>query len=363
MLFILYSLFVFILYTVSAIITVTCYKKSRERKSKRELVSIARWNKYLDTVINDKSLKSLKMNEINRKKLESNKNLITFFSASLEYLHSEQPDINKRFQQFIRENKDLWIKLGQSYRKKNFMLKAYFAYVCEQFCINNPKEYDDMTNVMLDYVLVPSIYCRENALKALYAFGNEYAVMEAFKRLSFNNIQHNKKLVTDGLLQFKGKKESLAKCLYYNFDQFSLEYQVAFVDYFRFTGEELKYKLKKLLMQKDLDKELVCALLRYYRKYPVKEYKDMILSWLNPPKSDDWECISSATSALGKYPGDDTLCALKSSLRSKYWYVRRNAALSISELNVSYDVVTDILEGNDRYAKEQLIYQLNYVKG
>jgi hypothetical protein len=154
----------------------------------------------------------------------------------------------------------------------------------------------------------------------------------------------------------------LVESLYYNFNKFSLEYQVAFIDFFRFAGENLKYKLKDILIQKDTNKELVCALLRYYRKYPVEEYKNIILSWLNPPKSDDWECISLAASALGKYPGVDTVNALKSQLTLKYWYVRRNAAHSISELNVEKDVLIDILDGNDRYAKEQLIYQLNYKK-
>lgn len=90
------------------------------------------------------------------------------------------------------------------------------------------------------------------------------------------------------------------------------------------------------------------------------EYKDIILSYLTTPNYEDWECISSAASALGKYPGEDTIIALKSALKSKYWYVRLNAARSIAELDVEKDKLMDILDGEDLYAKEQLMYQLTY---
>lgn len=363
MTFVWYILFIYVFFSVTAMISVSYYKSNRERKDKKLLVLANKWKDYIEALISDPSTDRLKMNERHIDKLQSDEELMAFFEASQDYLHSEHPEVRLKFRQFIRENKESWVTLGLTFPKRKLIMKAYFAYLCEKFCMNEPDEYDDMTKVMLDYVMLPSIYCRENALKALYAFGNKDAVIEAFKRLSKNNIIHNHKLVTDGLIQFKGNKEELVESLYRNFNKFSVEYQVAFIDFFRFSGSKLKYKLKRLLDQKDLDKDIVCALLRYYRKYPVAEYKNTILSWLTPPNSEDWECISSAASALSQYPGEDTITALKSALGSKYWYVRLNAARSISELDVEDDMLVDILDGNDRYAKEQLIYQLKYVKG
>ncbi|QVY61559.1 hypothetical protein [Cytobacillus gottheilii] len=255
-------------------------------------------------------------------KLQSIEELMAFYAALLEYKDSAQ----REFRQFIRENKSLWVSLGHVYAKKRPIEKAYFAFICEQLCINTPEEYDEMTKIMQEYALEPSIYCRENALKALYAFGNIDAVVEVFIKLTRNNSINHRKLVTDGLLEFKGDQKALAESLYDHLDQFKSEYQVAMVDFFRFSGEPLKNKLIKILKQGDADKDLVCAILRYYAKYPVQEYKDTILSYLTIPNEKDWECVSAAALALGKYPGEDELM--------------------------------DILEGQDSYAKEQLIYHI-----
>ncbi|MFC4321733.1 HEAT repeat domain-containing protein [Litchfieldia salsa] len=292
------------------------------------------------------------------KKLHSIEELMAFFAASLEYNHSVQIKARGKFRQFIRENKSLWVSLGHVYGKKKPIEKAYYAFICEKLCINNPGEYDEMTKIMLEYALEPSIYCRENALKALYAFGNIDAVVEVIIKLSRNNNIHHRKLVTDGLLEFKGDHTALAESLYDHFDKFNPEYQVAIIDFFRFSGEQLKNKLIKLLKQEDTDKDIVCAILRYYQKYPVLEYKDTILSYLKLPNNEDWECVSTAALVLVKYPGEDTIDALKSVLSSKYWYVRLNAARSIAELGVEEDELLDILQGQDFYAKEQLIYHI-----
>lgn len=343
--------------------SVSYYKNSKNRKDKEQLELTNRWKIYIDSFMEKEFIESYKMSKEFTGRLHRHRELMGFYRASLDYLYSQNPEIRAKFRRFIRENKSSWIDLGLVYRKKNEMIKAYFAFVYEQLRINEAEEYDGITEIMLEFCTLPSIYCRENALKALYAFGNINGVLEAFKRLSKNNIIHNRKLVTDGLLLFKGNKEQLAQCLYDEFDEFSIEYQVAFIDFFRFAGEKLKYKLIDILEEGDMDKEVTCALLRYYRKYPVMEYKQSLLSPLNSSNTQDWECIASAASTLGKYPGNDTINALKELLSSKYWYVRLNSARSIGELGVKEEKLTDIIYGNDQYAKEQLLYQLTYKRG
>lgn len=288
---------------------------------------------------------------------------MAFHAAALAYIDSESQAVREDFRQFIRSNKEFWIKLGYAYKEKKSIHKAYFASICEELQINNPNEYDDMNVLMLDYVTEPSIFCRENALKALYAFGHSGAVVDAFIRLSKGQISHNRKLVADGLLQFRGDKVQLAASLYEHFDQFDAEYQATFVDFFRFSGESLKYQLIDLLKRKDTDKEVVCALLRYYRKYPVVEFKEIIQSFVLDPVENDWECISLAAAALGVYSGEDTIAILKSALSSRHWFVRFNAARSIAELGVEKDQLLDIWNGDDLYAKEQLIYHLTSREG
>lgn len=339
-------------------LSISLYKINQKRKDKKHFKLTNRWRVYFDSFLTNENPESLTMQQKYYKKLHSTEELMAFFEASLKYINSDQIKVAEKFRQFLRDNKRYWVSLGHVYGKKGSISKAYFAFICEQLCINNPEEYDEITKIMLEYALEPSIYCRENALKALYAFGNIDAVVEVFIKLSRNNVIHHRKLVTDGLLEFKGNSVALAESLYDHFDKFNPEYQVAIIDFFRFSGERLKNKLIKLLKQRATDKEIVCALLRYYRKYPVQEYKDTILSYLTIPNDEEWESVSTAALALGKYPGEDTIHALKSALTSKYWYVRLNAARSIAKLGVEEDKLMDILQGQDFYAKEQLIYHI-----
>lgn len=353
-----YFLLIFIVLTFTIMISISLYEINKKRKEKKHSNMTNKWRTYFHLSLTNKNLETLKMQQKYYKKLHSSEEMIAFLAASLEYNYSVQNVGNDKFRQFISENKNYWIGLGRVYGKKKPIAKAYFAFVCEQLCINDPDENDEMTKIMMEYALEPSIYCRENALKALYAFGNIDAVVEVFIMLSKNNSIHHRKLVTDGLLEFKGNQTELAESLYNNFDKFNPEYQVAMIDFFRFSGKQLEKKLIELLRQKDVDKDIICATLRYYHKYPYQEYKNILLSYLHAPTNEDWECASTAALALGKYPGEDTIHALKSVLSSKYWYVRLNAASSIAELGVEEDKLTDVLQGKDFYAKEQLIYHI-----
>ena len=340
-------------------LSVYYYKKLKRKKDRQQIGLIAKWNNYIDLKLAD-SCENLKMQEGYFKKLYSQEELMSFYHASLKYLNSKDEEVRESFLKFIRANKEDWLNLGLSYGKREQIRKAYFAFLCESLHINKPEDYDDITELMLEYVLEPSIYCRDNALNALYIFGNKDAVIKSFIILSKNNIIHTNKLVTDGLLRFRGNTEGLVEDIFNNLENFSLDYQVAIVDYFRFKGENLKYKLIDILKNKENHKDLICSLLRYYGKYVVKEYKSVILEWLNNSKDEDWECTSTAAITLGKYPGDDTVKSLKYALKSKNWYVRKNAASSIIELKVDKTILLDIINGEDTYAKEQLLYQYNY---
>lgn len=344
--------------TLGIIGGISLYRINQKRKDKKHLKLVDRWQEYFESFLTDGNEGNFMVPLKYYKKLQSMEELMAFYAVS----QSAPIKASGALRQFIRENKSAWVSLGQVYGKKKSMEKAYFAFVCEKLRINHPNEFDEMTEMMMGYALAPSIYCRENALKALYAFGNVDAVIEVMIKLSRNNNTHHRKLITDGLLKFKGDQTALAESLFDHFEHFNPEYQVAIIDFFRFTGEQLRYKLINLLKQGNTDKDIVCALLRYYTKYNVQEYKEIILSYLQSPHNEDWECVSTAALALGKYPGEDTIHALKSVLSSKYWYVRLNAARSIAELGIEEDKLLDILQGQDNYAKEQLMYHIKNKK-
>ena len=68
--------------------------------------------------------------------------------------------------------------------------------------------------------------------------------------------------------------------------------------------------------------------------------------------------MTVSVSALSRYPGERTVTVLKQALHSANWYVRFDAAASLEALRVDIAELTDILAGNDRYAREMLQYRM-----
>lgn len=108
--------------------------------------------------------------------------------------------------------------------------------------------------------------------------------------------------------------------------------------------------------------EIQIACVRYFGRYQDERSVPFLLHHVEEEKEGFWELQNACISALAVYPGPQTLEILKKETSSKNWYVRRNAAKSLAVLNTDRDALADILQGNDRYAKEMLEYQLDAVK-
>ena len=76
------------------------------------------------------------------------------------------------------------------------------------------------------------------------------------------------------------------------------------------------------------------------------------------PQDQRWEYAAISAGSLGAYPGEETVEILKQCLCHGNWYIRYNAALSLERLNISSRELEDILEGDDRYAREVLEYRI-----
>ena len=117
-----------------------------------------------------------------------------------------------------------------------------------------------------------------------------------------------------------------------------------------------------------LSEEQKTQFLQYYEllvdfgRYQDERSVSFLLHHAEEEKEGFWELQNACISALAVYPGPQTLEILKKETSSKNWYVRYNAAKSLAVLNTDRDALADILQGNDRYAKEMLEYQLDEVK-
>ena len=77
------------------------------------------------------------------------------------------------------------------------------------------------------------------------------------------------------------------------------------------------------------------------------------------PQQQRWEYAAIAGTALASYPGERTVEVMKKALTSSNWYIRFNAAKSLESFQLTYLELSDVIESNDRYAREIMQYQVD----
>ena len=139
-------------------------------------------------------------------------------------------------------------------------------------------------------------------------------------------------------------------------------YQVAVINYLRFSSGDFREKILKLNLEKSLDLEVVLASCRYFSKYKYDQAFPFILELAKLDEKISWEKKAVASTALGSYQSEKSIEALMENLSCKNWYVRTNSADSLIKLGLDYLDLIEIMEGKDRYARESLQYQLDKEK-
>ena len=329
------------------------YRKTEYVYSKKHLI---RYEKLVETQIEHiKKQEAIDTDIQNRlqKKLRDLRHLQEFHYA-IENISEKNEQLCKTY---LKECKPEFIKLAIVYRQRETMQKAYFAYLMSVYKLCEPGEQNAIVDTMRQFVFDKSAYCRENALKALYSFGDEKNIYYALKLINDNGIFHHTKLITDGLLTFSGDHDKLAELFWNNLNNFSLEMQVSFINYIRIVSDRYRENFYNLLNEKTLNKDIEINIIRYFGKYHYKPIKSILLDYLTVDNKKDWEIIAVACSVLREYKGDDTLSALIQSLNHQNWYIRHNAAESLHSLQPNYQELAVIYNGNNRYAREMLDYQ------
>ena len=196
-------------------------------------------------------------------------------------------------------------------------------------------------------------------MKALYSFGDEEHVVEGIKVLEQSHIFFHSKILSDGLLEFEADHDKLIALLWQSFDKFFVETQVAILNYIRFRTGDYCENMLEILKDKNRNQELHYAAIRYFGKYHYPPALPILLEFASDTDSLHWNYAAFSASALAIYPGEKTLEVLKKSLMSSNWYVRYNAAQSIDLLGTSYFDLMDIMNGDDRYAREMMNYRFD----
>ncbi len=243
--------------------------------------------------------------------------------------------------------------------ERSTTVHAYFAYLLRDLAPFNGDEgaYGDL---MLRFLDDDSVYARENALRAIYSFGDARLVESALTSLSSRGVSHNQKLVSDGLLTFGGDEAELAELLMSHYDELLECYRNSLVDYLNHKGiDAYDERLIKDAKSGEASLDTECAIIRKINKVPsernlafvedvVKRYQD----------GDDWEPVAVAVAGLRHYEGNTKVKELlKDKVTSRNWYIRKNAAAALASIGLTKKDIDEIDAKNDRFAMDAIRYE------
>ena len=278
------------------------------------------------------------------------------FDAALERLCVRRPELTRSY---LTALNGVTITLAEDYCRRDEIEAAYFPYIIKKYQLLGGADDAPLKEVLLKLLNEPSIYCRENAMQALYTAGDPAVLVRALRIIDASSLYYNTKLLADGLLNFNGDKTQLAEALWAAFEDFKVWMQVTILNYFRFSSGAHCERVLALLNDGARDDELRFSCLRYLGRYPYPPAYADLLRYATPSENARWEYAAIASSVLASYPGAETAAVLKRNLYHPNWYIRFNASKSLEQLGFGYRDLIDVIEGNDRYASEILRYRFD----
>lgn len=293
--------------------------------------------------------------EFLEKKLRRTVHLMAF-DETLDRLRAAEPEAAELY---LWEIGPVFTHLAMENKYHGSIKMTYFAYVISKYRVVRGKPVHVILDLMMKLLQEPSLYCRENALQVIYSTGDCGWVLRALAEVDGSGRFHHAKLLTDGLLSFGGDPAQLADALWRDFEKYSTHMQVVILDYFRFSGRQMQEELLQLLADPRRDDELRFSCIRYFGKFPYEPAYPLLLAFVKDDEEERWEYAAIAAMALAAYPGARSTEVLKRALSSSNWYVRFNAAKSLEAFHLTYWELSDVLDSNDRYAREILQYRLD----
>lgn len=264
-------------------------------------------------------------------------------------------------QNILNENQDakVWFKsvifsLVDVYKQKSDYDQAFYIYVVSTLGYNEPVP-ADFASQFFGFLDSKSLYTFSNTMDALYAFSEEGLLVSAVDKVNEREGFYHKKLFVDGLLTSNVDKESFIKKLIERFDTYNVHTKEALLDYFRMTNVDVSEFCMKLLNLKSSESEIVYACMRYFVKKPNAASKEYSLNVLKT-ETADWVKQMLAIQALKTYNDNEVVSAVKSKITDRNWYVRINALEYLVANGLDSDDIKEIIELNDKYAMETLLY-------
>ncbi len=297
---------------------------------------------------------------VNEKAILSLGGLMAFLGA-IENLKERYG--SKEVSNFCRNLIPLFSGLCKKHMDSRPLIKTYFIHTLGVVFEDVGMVSEEIQEFLLISLRTKSIYCRQNALATAYKFGDVGFVVRTINIFNRTFDDYSQRLISDGLVEFRGDKRQLASLLLQYYDQYNTYLKLAVLNFIRYTQDGHNEFMLDVLCDHNADPDLQIAAIRYFGKYkderarPILE--GMLAELVDIPTP---ECSAVCATALSNYPGARSFAILKKSLSSSDWYVRLNASISLEQMGFDYHQMSDILSGNDRYAREIVYYRLQQQK-
>ncbi len=331
--------------------------KSKRRNAKEERIK----RKFQEMI--EKEIKHLKVsaiatnNHLNEleKSLNNTKNLIIF-----ENVLTEKKKKNEKIvEEYCKSINSVFQYLSITYRKKNSLEKAYFTYVLALFPELIENKDDSIRFAMMHFVMDKSVYCRENAMLFFYKKNSEKLIVNSLKKMSSRNLYYSHTLLADDLLNFTGDKHALSLLLLQEFDKFNANFQLGIMNYLRFSEENFQEEIYKKWSNKKYAKEVRLAMIRYFATHKYEKFQEELWSLTEEKERDQYEYRLVACFALASYDNKKSREVLIECLCDINYYVRKNAAISLSRMKLTTSDIEKLEKLEDPYAKDMIAYVLS----
>lgn len=289
-----------------------------------------------------------------RRKLKKINQLVTYDQVFDEYALAK-PDLTA---EYLYQIQPALLYLSIVYEAREDTQASYFAYLLSKHVTKQQTHADSMQKLLLDYVKKQNLYCRFNALQALFRLGNMDYIITAVRLQDDGAIFLHEKILTELFLSFPGDHHQLIAHLLDAWNSFSLHTQLSILNYIRFRSGDYREEMFALMQHSSANKELRLAAIRYLGKYPFDPALAPLSAFVQDKDPERWEYATVAASSLSGYPEELVIDTLKQALYSENWYIRSAAAQSLDDLKVDYRELVDVVIGNDRYAREMMTYHL-----
>lgn len=289
------------------------------------------------------------------RKLKHLDNLIAFDRVLEQICGSAD---NKAAQEYLYRIQPVILYLAVVYEKRDNMQAGYFSYFISRYAVKRRQPIDSLQNILLNYIRKDNLYCRINALDALYRLGSVEHIVDAIRLQDDGKIYLHEKILTEGLLSYTGEHTKLIDALLAELSAFTEHTRLAILNYIRFQTGDYKEEMLAIMTDETQPKELRLSAIRYFGRYFYRPAEKVLLSFAKDKNPTRWEYTNVAVASLGKYAGDEVIQVLKEALHSDNWYVRYSAAETLEAHHMEYSDLLDVITGSDRYAREMMTWHL-----